>query len=260
MAAALDHGTMRQASVIARLALLEAVRLRVLWLAVAFAVLIVAAAFWLRDLHFGGAEVRFLLDLGFGVIGLGGTLLAVLGMAQLFFQDLENRSVQFVLSRPVPRGAWMAGKLGGVLAVLAVFCGFLTLVTILLARWRAGELGLALPWREVVAGGALLWLRAAVAAAATLLFCSYARSALFASGAALLFVLIGHLRALAGTWPLGWSLGGLSGLLLRLWPDLQLFTPGDVAPGQMAQVVAYGLGYVVLLAGAAGLVFQRREL
>lgn len=260
MPAAIDTGTVRQAGVIARMALLEAVRLRVLWLVTALAVLMVAAAYWLRDLHFGGAELRFLLDLGFGVMGLGGTLLATLGMAQLFFQDLENRSVHFVLSRPVPRGAWVVGKLGGVLALLALFCGALTLVVILLARGRAGELGVALSVREVAAGGALLWLRAAIAAAAALLFCSYARSALFAGGAALVFVLIGHLRPLAGTWPLEWSVGGGLGLLLRLWPDLQSFAPGEVPPGAMGRVVAYGCGYVVLLAGAAGLVFQRREL
>lgn len=259
MASSVDTNQWRAAMLVARLTLAEAARQRIAWLVVAAALLMTAAGLGLRDLHFGGAEQRFLLDLGFGAIGLGATALAVVGTAQLFFGELESRAWQFVLARPVSRTAWLAGKLFAALAVVALFCAGLSLVLAGLVTVRAGGWQQAAPWREVLGGGALLWLRAAIAAAITLFLCTYARSAFFASGAALLAVLAGHLRPIAAAYPVEWSAAGLFGLLLRLWPDLQAFEPTEgVVPS--VRLLGYGLAYVGLFGAAAGIVFRRREL
>lgn len=252
-------GLLRAGGLVARATFAEAIRLRLTWFIACGGVLLVAAAFWLRDLHFGTSEVRFLYDLGFGALGLSATLVAVLGTAQLFFSDVDSRLVAYVLARPVSRGAWVAGKLAGALAALAFFTGALGLLTAGLLAWRAGDLGLDLPWPAVMRAAAALWLKAAIASAATLLVCTYARSAVFASGAGLLVVLIGHLRPMAAGLPLELSLRGVTGALIRLWPDLTKFDPSiGAAPG--LEVVIYGLGYLAVLAWASALAFQLRDL
>lgn len=251
---------LRAIGLVARMTLSQAVRWRLAWFTGAAALLLIGGACWLRDLHFGGAELRFLLDLGFGAIGIGALLVAVLGTAHLFFGDLDGRMAAFVLARPVPRTSWLLGKLAGALGALAFLCGSLTVLTGALTAGRAEALGVAWPGLEIVRSGGLLWLKAAIASAATLFVCTYARTPLLAGGAGLLFVVIGHLRPVASAWPSEASLRGVVGAVVRLWPDLTRFDPLDWMPGTGAALAGYGLGYVALFAGAAALAFSRRDL
>lgn len=239
--------------------LAEATRGKLWWLVIGAAVLLTAAGVGLGEFHFGSANLRLVLDLGFGAIGLGGTVLAVIGMAQLYFGELDSRLWQFVLARPVARPAWLAGKLAGVLVVLAVYSGVLTVGLLILVQIVGSGAAMSQVWRDILGGGVLLWLRAAVVSAGTLVVCTYARSAWFASAAAMLGVLVGHLRPAAELWPRDWSVGGMLGRCLRLWPDLQVFEPTE-SLALDGRVVAYALGYVVLFSTVAVLVFRRREL
>lgn len=253
-------GSFRASAWVARATFAEVVRLRLAWGLGAGASLLLAAAVWLRDLHFGTAEIRFLFDLGFGAISLGATLLAVVGMAQLFFSDLDGRLVAFVLTRPVPRSAWLVGKLGGMLASLAWFCAFLGSVLAGLVSWRAADLGATVPWGLVFAGAGALWLKAAIAASATIFFCTYARTALFAAGAGMFFVLIGHLRPAAVDIPLRLDVPGVCGAIVRLWPDLARFEPASMEAQPGLAAILYGMGYVVVFASAAAMAFRPRDL
>jgi len=248
------------ALLISRLATIELARARLLPVIGLVAGGLVLGALALRDLHLGTAELRLVLDLGFGAAGLGGTVLAVLGTSQLVLGDLERRTAALVLVRPVARGAWLAGKLGGVLAVLAAYVAVVTGLTLAVASNRAGALGLGVPFGEIVQGGALLWLRAAVIAAGTLFVCTLARTALWANGVALAGVLIGHLRPVIEARPLDLSWGGVCAACLRAWPNLQLFEPAVVPPAGWGFVLLYGGAYVGLFTGAALLAFRHREL
>jgi Cu-processing system permease protein len=253
-------GALRAVSVVARATFAEAVRLRLAWFVSGAAGLLVAAAYGLRELHFGTSELRFLHDLGFGAVGAGACVVAVLAVAQLYFSDLDHRMVAYVLARPVSRGAWLAGKLAGVLAALALFTGALGLLVIGLLAWRACELGLELAGAELFRAAGMLWIKAAVVASAALFICAYAHSPLFACGAGLCFVLIGHLRPLAAGLPLEASARGLVGAVARLWPDLTRFDAGPGISAPSLGLIVYGFAYVGLLAGAAMLAFRTRDL
>jgi len=135
----------------------------------------------------------------------------------------------------------------------------LTVLTALLAAWRAAAHGVEAPWGAVLQGGALLWLRSAVAAALTLFVCTFSRSGFFAGGAGLLAVLVGHLRPSAEAAPLDWSAQGLLHCVIRLWPNLRVFEPTEAA-AMTGGLVAYGLVWVGLFAAAAMLVFRKREI
>ncbi len=219
---------------------------------------LVLGAHWLQAFNFGGAELKFIADFGLGVIGLGGSLLAVLATAHLFLTELENRAVSFVLTGPVRRWEYLAGKFAGAVMLLTGFVATLTLLLAGILAWRESQLGTAcIPLTVFLQAGAVQWLNVTLVAAMTLLVCSYASSVLFASGAGLLLALVAHLR--------GFASGGWSSVLVV--PDLGLFDTGVLlATGQPAalkwllSLTGYWAAYVLLFVALASHVFQRREL
>jgi ABC-type transport system involved in multi-copper enzyme maturation permease subunit len=237
--------------------LAEALRLRLGRLLAVMAGLLVFVSRWLRNFNFGAPEMAFLGDLGLGIMGLAGNLLAVLLTTQLFFSDLTSGAAACVLTRRVRRWEYLAGKLAGFAGVLALFTAALGALLGGMIVGRSHELGqpaLALP--AFVGACALQWMKFSLVAAMTLCVCTYANSALFASCAGFMVVAIGHLRPFAS--------GGLE--WLRFWPNLALFdAEGLLAGGQppAASVLLTLLGYwAICCTGCVALaayVFKHRE-
>ena len=251
--------SLRRVRLVAQHTMREGLRLKLaLLLALAGAVLILAALA-LREFNFGTAELRFIADFGLGAIGLFGTLLAALATAQLFFNATAEGTAGCVLSRPVRRWEYVGGQFAAMAGLLAIFTASLGCVLAGLLTWRGAQLGTAPPSLSVMAcAGAVLWLKATLVAAMTLLFCSYAGSALFASGAGLLLATVAQLR------PFAPGAGGLA--WLRVWPNLALFDAGPLlasaqppAGGVLLSLAAYWAAYVVLFNGLAAYAFKHRE-
>lgn len=244
--------------VVAAQTLTEALRLRLGWLLAVTGALLVLLARWLRVFDFGAAELKFLADFGLGTISLAGVLLAALAMAHLYFRDLDGGLAAVVLTRTVRRGEYLTGKLAGVAALLGLFTAGLALLLAGLLALREGELGTVfIPLPLFLQACALVWLKLTLVAAMTLLVCSYAGSALFASSAGLLLALAAHLRPFTGAeGALAW---------LRLWPNLGIF---DVEPllagtnlgaGGLLGLAGYWGVFMILFTGLAAYVFRRRE-
>lgn len=234
----------------------EALRMRLTALLVAVAALLLLGSRWLQSLNFGAAEIPFLADLGLGIIGLLGTFFAVLATAHLFFNNLPTAAV-YILTRPVRRWEYIAGKLTGVAGLLALFTAALAGWLGVLIVWRSHQLGVsAAGLAEFLNAGALLWMKFTIAAAMTLAVCAYAGSALFATCAGLLLVAIGHLRPFAED-GLEW---------LRVWPNLALFDPSGMIAGArppvgkaLAQLAGYWAMSCAWLGTIAAYVFRHRE-
>lgn len=248
----------RRAGLVARQTLAEALRLRLTALLAVTGALLVLMALWLRGFNFGATELKFIADFGLGVISLFGTLLAALGMSHLYWRDLEGGFVSVVLTRVVRRGEYLAGKLAGVAALLALFTAGLAAVLAALLAVRGAQLGAAfLPLPLFLQACALLWLKLTLVAAMTLLVCSYAGSELFASCAGLLLAAVAHLRPF--TQAEGWL------ACLRLWPNLGLFDAGPLLGGTalgatgLLGLATYWAGFMVIFTGLAAYVFRRRE-
>jgi ABC-type transport system involved in multi-copper enzyme maturation permease subunit len=249
----------RRVTLIARHTLGEALRMRLTILFGAVGAGFVLAALWLREFNFGSAELKFLGDFGLGTIGFCGTLLAALVTAQLFFGDLAGGAAYCVLTRPVRRWEYIGGQFAGVAALLALFTAALGLVVTGLLAWRGSQLGDAPPVVPVfLCACAVLWLKQTLVAVMTLLVCSYADTALFASCAGLLLALIAQLRPFAGSAArLAW---------LRVWPNLGLFDAESLlaaarppAGGVLLGLAAYWAAYVLIFGALASWVFKRRE-
>jgi hypothetical protein len=258
----------------------EAVRQRLLLVLSMVAASMVGGALFFRHFHFGSSELKLLEDVGFGAMTFFGAILAIVAPAQLFFGDIERRTVLTVLAKPVWRAEFILGKLGGVLLLLLVFCTAMTALLAGLIAWRetglmaahpdAFETGWKAGYAALAIGGLAQWLKLGVLAALTLFVASYARSSLFAMMAGCIALVACQLQYLArdfyGLMESGWARGGvwLFGLLL---PDFQLFNVAErVAGGEnltvglISGLAAYALAYTTVFSGLAVYCFRHREL
>lgn len=265
---------------IAHNTLREAVRQRLFSLVVLFALGVVAGSQLLREFNFGSSELKFLADFGGGVLTLFGTVLAVVATAQLFFSEIESRTVLTILAKPVLRAEFILGKFAGVALVLLVFTALVAATLAGVLAWREQALARADPGAFAAGGlvaygglawfALLQWLKFALIAAFTMLVASFANTNLFTVGVGFVIVVICHLQYLARD---AWTHvgGGLAraaaGALGLVFPNFQLFNAADqfaagrpVAPGLAATIAAYALIYLAVALALAVFSFRRREI
>ena len=99
--------------------LTDLTRQRVFYFALIFALLLIGSSIFLARFSFQ-QEFQILKDVSLGAMSIMTSLLAVVATARLIPQDVEDRTVYSILSKPVPRFAYLLGKLFGVLVLLAI--------------------------------------------------------------------------------------------------------------------------------------------
>ena len=97
----------------------EAIRDRVLYLLLVFALILIAVSRLLSMLTVGNEE-KIIKDMGLGAISLFGVLTAVFVGVNLVFKEIERRTVYTLLANPVRRWQFVTGKFAGLVAVLAL--------------------------------------------------------------------------------------------------------------------------------------------
>jgi len=97
----------------------EAVRERVLYNLVFFALLMVGSALLFGGISIG-VERLFLINLGLTSISLFGVLIAIFLGIGLVFKEMEKRTLYTMLSRPVRRWEFIVGKFFGLAGTLGV--------------------------------------------------------------------------------------------------------------------------------------------
>jgi len=260
-------------------ALREAVRQSFLHCLVVLAVVVLLAAQAFREFHFGSPELKFIADVGLGAMAGFGAVLTVVTTAQLFFSEIERRTVLTLLAKPVGRAEFVLGKFLAVAVLVGAFCFLLT--GLLTALVWARESALMREWPEVFAtgrvinyghlavAGLLQWLKLLVLGALTLLLASYARTQLFTVMMGFLVYVLCHLQpvALAASGRGGSSATGVvAGLVVRAVPNFQLFSLADTIGGSVVlqwtpitRVALYAIAYVIVACALAVFCFRRRE-
>lgn len=247
----------------------EASRQKLGWCLVLLAVLAVLGARAFRDFHFGSPELKFIADLGGGALAVFGPVLAVVATAQLFFGEIERRTVLTLLAKPVGRTEFILGKFLGLAAMAGAFCAVLTLVlgSVLWAREsslraacpEAFPVGHVVNYRHLAFTGLFQWFKLLVLAAFTLLVASYARTQLFATVTGFVVWVICELQHLALA---AGSHAAMTGVLVRIFPNFQLFTLDDapVTWARVGWVALYTAGYGTTACMLAAFSFRRREI
>jgi ABC-type transport system involved in multi-copper enzyme maturation permease subunit len=129
----------------------EAVRDRVLYAVLAFAVAVLLFSLALGELSLH-QEQRVVLDIGLASISLFSVVIAVFLGSSLLYKELERKTLYVILPRPIRRWEFLVGKYAGVVLTALVFLGLMGAIQLWVAAVQRG-----LPW-ALAAGGPGAWL------------------------------------------------------------------------------------------------------
>lgn len=263
---AVTGASWRRVAAIARNAFREAVRDRVLYNLVVFALLLIGGAIFLGELS-AGQEAKIIVDLGLSAMLLFGMFIAIFVGVGLVYKEIERRTLYAILSKPVGRGEFLLGKYLGLCLTLLINVAIMGvgLALALLFVKRGWDPLLVRIWPAIL----LIYVELAILTGVAMLFSSFSSPALSALLTFFVFV-IGHfsgdLKALSnssGSAPARWFFS----LCYYSLPNLAAYnfiTPAahGLAPDARALVTAigYGLIYVAVLLAATTLIFRRRNL
>lgn len=247
---------------IARNTFREAIRDRILYGLLAFALLLIGSSVAIADLSIGQQE-RLIKDIGLAAISLIGVLMAVFLGITLVSKEIERRTAYTILSKPIRRYHFVLGKYLGLAATVGVNVGIMGAgLSLLLAAYGWWHL-------NVAAALGLILVEMLVLTAIATLFSSFTTptlSAIFTLGLFLIGHLTGTIRILAERAASAW-VRGLAGVVYRVVPNLEAFNvKGRVANGETVSLLetalagGYGLLYLVAVLALAVVVFERREL
>lgn len=243
----------------------EVVRDRVLYIIGLYA-LILAVAIWFLPQLAATTEDKMFLDLGLAAMSLLGLIVAIFIGTGLINKEIEKRTVLVLISKPISRGEFIAGKHLGLSAVLGVLIAAMT--AIYLAFMQLGNI--PYPLGSVILAALFLFLQLSLITAVAIAFGVFTSSILATLLSFSVYLMGNFTQDLV-------TLGRLSqdvnvqritqGLYLFL-PDLsrldlknQAIYGTDVLPNLLTLVAnaGYGLLYTGLLLAIAIFIFSRRQ-
>jgi len=240
----------------------EAIRHRILYLLLVFAVVLISFA-QILSLLTVGSEEKIIKDFGLATIDVFGVLTAVFIGIGLVSREIERRTVYTLLAKPIHRFEFVLGKYAGLALTLLVNTCVMTawfFLVLLIKGMFDPRLGIAV---------LLLFFQFLLITALAVLF-SCVSTPILASVMTLALYVVGHLL---------WSLDLLAKrlqtetgrilcrVLYYLLPNLGNFDiKGEivhglaVAPGRIAWATIYLLVYGCAILWTACAVFERKEL
>src|ERR1700682_6083089 len=117
---------MTSISVVALNTFREAVRDRVLYNLVLFALVMMAAAILVGQISLDIEQI-VIVNLGLSAISIIGLFIAVFMGVGLVYKEMEKRTLYSLLAKPIRRWEFLVGKFGGLLLTLAVNTALMTL-------------------------------------------------------------------------------------------------------------------------------------
>jgi ABC-type transport system involved in multi-copper enzyme maturation permease subunit len=237
----------------------ESVRDKVLYNLVAFAVLLIGASYLIGQLT-AGQDIKIIKDLGLAATSVFGLLIAVFIGIGLVSKEVERKSIYSLLSKPVRRREFIAGKYLGLILTLAVnvaamtaslyFVLALMLWTIPGSEQMAWEAPAIDP--RLLKAVALIFAELAIVTAIALFFSSFSTPLLSAALTFGLFV-VGRFNADLKNFEQVVDSRAAAGLARVLYYTLPNLAPFDVK-GAVVHGQAVPAGYV-LLTGAYAVVY-----
>jgi ABC-type transport system involved in multi-copper enzyme maturation permease subunit len=243
----------------------EAVRDRVLYSLIFFALLMVGTAPLFGEISIG-LERIILINLGLTAIALFGVVIGVFIGTGLVSKEIEKRTLYTILSRPVQRWQFLLGKYAGLAMTLTVNAGFMAMgffIALLLVtkHFQQGDIA-------SLAALYFILLQFLMVTAVALLFSTFS-SPLFAAIFSFALFVIGNfaddLRGFAAMAP--GAAGFVAKALSYAVPNfgaLNVITGAAHGQSPTADVIAmstlYALVYSAMMIGGATLIFDRRNL
>ncbi|HEY2462049.1 MAG TPA: ABC transporter permease subunit [Candidatus Acidoferrum sp.] len=244
----------------------EAVRDRVLYNLVFFALLMMAAAILVGQISIG-IEQSVIISLGLSAISVIGLLIAVFIGVGLVSKEMDKRTLYAVLAKPVRRWEFLLGKFGGLLLTLAVNTAAMAMG--LFAALLYVKHPLERADAVVVVAVYFILLKLALVVALAMLFSCYTTpllAILFTAGLYVAGLFVVQMRGFHSDTLAPAIQTGLRWLSYLL-PNFENFdvmasaAHGRAVPGTLIlQNTGYAVLYCVVVLAAASAVFARRNL
>lgn len=93
-----------------------------------------------------GVPSRVALDSGLGMLTISSLGIALFMGATLISKEIDSRTVYMIISRPVPRYAFICGKVFGLLAVLVINISLLAIMTLASTSFLGGAIDSLVWW------------------------------------------------------------------------------------------------------------------
>ncbi len=244
----------------------EAVRDRVLYNLIFFALIMMGAAILVGQISIG-IQRLVIINLGLSAISIVGLVMAVFIGVGLVYKEMEKRTLYSLLAKPIRRWEFLVGKYGGLLLTLTVNTAFMTL-GLAAALYYVGRPFVRADASILVAVYFILLELSLVTALALFFSCfsSPMLSTLFTLGIYVTGIFAKDIRDF-GDITKSSVMKGATTVLYYLVPNLHNFNAiaqvahGEPVPASLvAQNTLYTALYVAVVLLAASAVFSRRNL
>lgn len=257
---------MKRAGVVALNTFREAVRDRVLYNLVFFALLMMAAAIAVGQISIG-IEQTVIVSLGLSAISVIGLLISVFIGVALVSKEMDKRTLYALLAKPVRRWEFLLGKFAGLVLTLAVntaaMAAGLLLVMIYVKHSLEGRDA------AVLVAVYFIWLKLALIVALALLFSCFTTpllAILFTVGLYIVGLYVQELRNLPVE-VMNPAMAAFTRWLSYLLPNFENFNVmalaahGRAVPSALIlQNTLYTVVYCAIVLTAAAAVFSRKNL
>jgi ABC-type transport system involved in multi-copper enzyme maturation permease subunit len=257
---------MRRAGVVALNTFREAVRDRVLYNLVFFALLMIAASVAVGQISIG-IEQTVIVSLGLSAISVIGLLISVFLGVALVSKEMDKRTLYTLLAKPVRRSEFLLGKFGGLVLTLAVNTAAMALGLLLAMLYVKHSLERS--DTVVLVAVYFILLKLALIVALALLFSCFTTpllAILFTMGLYIAGLYVQELRNLPIE-VLSSAMSAFTKWLSYLLPNFENFNVmamaahGRAVPGTLIlQNTLYTVVYCTIVLTAAAAVFSRRNL
>jgi ABC-type transport system involved in multi-copper enzyme maturation permease subunit len=257
---------MKRVGIVALNTFREAVRDRVLYNLVFFALLMMLAAVVVGQISIG-IEESVIVSLGLSAISVIGLLISVFIGVALVSKEMEKRTLYALLAKPVRRWEFLLGKFGGLVLTLAVNTAAMAAGLFLVMLYVKHSLQ-----REdavVLVAVYFIWLKLALMVALALLFSCFTTpllAILFAAGIYIVGLYVQELRNLPAD-VMSPAMAAFTKWLSYLLPNFENFNVmamaahGRAVPGTLIlQNTLYAVIYCAIVLTGAAAVFSRKNL
>lgn len=240
----------------------EAVRDRILYLVAFFGAGAILLSRVLALLTVGD-RLKIIKDVGLASLSLFGTLMAVLIGTGLVYKEIDKKTIFTLLSKPIGRGAFLAGKFAGLVLTLFVILGLMSLLFLAVLFLHGSRVEAAL-----LVAVLYIFLELVLITAVAIFFSCFS-TPILSSIFTLSFFLIGHtswgLKTLIQKIPAGAGRTLARGLFVLL-PDLEALNFKTeavhgiaVPPAALLHGALYAACYTAFVLALAVLVFRKRD-
>lgn len=207
-------------------------------------------------------RTRMIIDAGLGSIFLVGVLAVLFAGANLLDREIRERQVLCILSKPITRSAWLAGKTLGLILVVAALVFVLILFLMIFLRLETG----AMPASLLVAG-MFIFLMLLVLTGYAVLF-STITSQFMALFFGFLVVIIGHMVDDLKIYWASDTAGAqfTTKLFYYILPDLKMFSAwrvvspvNPVTGSDFLVLIVYALAFLIVTLVLASIILERKE-